>query len=260
MAVSLTFSINSRCESVKISMNQAKDNDKENRKRKILTEGDPFVVEFRILPSLPHRDPVIVRQALFSTSDLPEILWNFSHLDDGKRLALAQKPHFYEGLPENVNAYVGTFHHRPKLECFRGSLFVLKSEERRVFLECSTPQAFDNVWIISDNVSASRGILIFRHIYGDLVGEANVLRHFPPTLLCSRVVPDGPEQFKLEAPSILEYTLSPPLSNPSWDWLQPSLRTPGFVSMWHLFILLCNYVTFGNRSGVVFMVLVHHVL
>ncbi|KAI9464391.1 hypothetical protein F5148DRAFT_1368776 [Russula earlei] len=194
----------SRGESVKTSMNQAKDKDETNKKRKFLTQGEPFIVEFRILPTLPHTDPVIVRQALFSTSDVPEILWNFSHLDDGRRLALAEKPHFYEELPENLNAYVGTFHRRPKLECFRDrdSLFVLKSEERRVFFECSIPQAFDNVWVISNNMPASRGILIFRHIYGDLFGEAKVGDDFdfPPTLLCSRVVPDGgPEQFRLEA-------------------------------------------------------------
>ncbi|KAI9464395.1 hypothetical protein F5148DRAFT_176369 [Russula earlei] len=198
MTLSLTLGINSRCESVKTLMNEAKDKDKRDRNENILTEENPLIVEFRILRSLPHRDFVIVRQALFSTSDVPEILWNFSHLDVGERIALAQKPYFYEGLPENVNEYAGTFHHWPKLKCFQGSVFVLESGQRRVFLECSTLQAFDNVWIISNNVPT---ILIFRHISGELFGEVKVEGYFPRSaeLSFSHVVPDErPEQLKLK--------------------------------------------------------------
>lgn len=93
--------------------------------------------------------------ALSDSSDLPEILWYFSHFPDEKRLSLAQNPQFYGILPTSPAAYVGGFSSSPT-EFYQGTINVLTNSSRRIFLECDPyPRIFDNVWAIN-------GILIFR--------------------------------------------------------------------------------------------------
>ena len=86
------------------------------------------VVEFHILKTLPCKGPVIAKRGYYfstscsyltpvpealrsgaDTTDLPEILWNFSHFEVKEYLTLKQNPHFYRNLPKSPKAYGGTF-------------------------------------------------------------------------------------------------------------------------------------------------------
>ena len=86
-------------------------------------------------------------------SVLAEILWNFSHFEDDKRLRLAQNPHFYVGLPRSPTAYGGTFSSQPT-DIYEGRIYVLTNnsvpisgDSRRVFFEFDgEKRAFDNFW------------------------------------------------------------------------------------------------------------------
>jgi hypothetical protein len=96
-----------------------------------------------------------VLEALISTSELPvaDILWNFSHYKDKKRLTLAQNPQFYEGTFPTT--YGPAFITRPT-EKYWDTIYVLTNNERRVFLELGkNRRTFDNVWRTND-------ILIFK--------------------------------------------------------------------------------------------------
>ena len=92
-------------------------------------------------------------------SVLPEILWNFSHFEDDKRLRLAQNPHFYRDLPRSPTAYGGTFSSQPT-EVYEGTIHVLTNnlvpklgDSRRVFLELDGERrAFDNFWDTNDTL------------------------------------------------------------------------------------------------------------
>jgi hypothetical protein len=92
-----------------------------------------------------------------STGDwvLPEILWNFSHFNDKRRLRLAQNPHFYEALPASSGAYGGGFRSQPT-ELYKGTIYVITNTSRRVFLE------FDGKLRVFDHVSVVNNTLIFR--------------------------------------------------------------------------------------------------
>lgn len=95
-------------------------------------------------------------EALSDSSDLPEILWYFSHLPNESRLVLAQNPHFYADLPTSPAKYVRRFSSQPTEIYHQGMIDVLTNDVRRVFLECHPePRVFDNVWTIN-------GILIFK--------------------------------------------------------------------------------------------------
>jgi len=84
--------------------------------------------------SLADRNPVIVKQALISTSGLPDILWNFRHFEGEKCLTLAQNPHFYKGPPTFPTTYGPESNTQPT-EDYQGTIYVLTNDERRVFLE-----------------------------------------------------------------------------------------------------------------------------
>jgi hypothetical protein len=86
---------------------------------------------------------------------LPEILWNFSHFNDNRRLGLAQNPHFYEALPTSPGAYGGGFRSQPT-ERYQGTIYVITNTPRRVFLE------FDGKLRAFDHVSVVNNTLIFR--------------------------------------------------------------------------------------------------
>ncbi|KAH9955532.1 hypothetical protein BGW80DRAFT_354605 [Lactifluus volemus] len=67
------------------------------------------VVEFRLCQSPTDGDPIVVHQTLCESSNLQEILWNFSRYKGKKRLTLKENPHFYEHLPCLPEAYGNTF-------------------------------------------------------------------------------------------------------------------------------------------------------
>ncbi len=104
-----------------------------------------------------HSALILVPEALSDASDLPEILWYFSHFSDEKRIFLAQNPHFYENLPISQVGYMGEFNRQP-IEIYKGTIDVLTNNERRVFFECGQqPRIFDNIWDVN-------GILIFKSL------------------------------------------------------------------------------------------------
>ena len=114
-------------------------------------------------------------EGLSHSSDLPEILWYFSHYTDKSRLVLAQNPNFY-ALPSSPSGYVGI---QPidinqsmndvfadndpcRLAVFdvltnnRPRVSDVPTNRPRVFLEHNPqPRIFDNIWIIN-------GILILK--------------------------------------------------------------------------------------------------
>ena len=98
-------------------------------------------------------------EGLSLSSDLPEVLWYFSHYPPERRLVLAQNPNFYAHPPPPAG-YVGT---QPidMNNAFANNDLVFdvltnepprESDVRpRLFLELNPqPRIFDNIWIIND--------------------------------------------------------------------------------------------------------------
>ena len=136
-------------------------------------------VEFHILKSLPDRRPTIVKRECLSTdlyegrawylihvpeelsktSNLQEILWNFSHFKGEKRLTLKQNPHFYQVLPTLAEQYEGKFRRDPVETFDHEKINVLTDNlgpTGRVFIETAKEsRAFGNVW-------APRKAIIFK--------------------------------------------------------------------------------------------------
>jgi hypothetical protein len=88
---------------------------------------------------------------LSKTSGLEEVLWNFSHLRDERRLTLEQNPHFYELLPTSPEEYGGEFRRDP-IETFDHDKISVLTDRfgsgGRVFLEVDKERrAFGNVWV-----------------------------------------------------------------------------------------------------------------
>jgi len=206
---------------VKTRMSDAKKKDEENRKKEWMSAGDKTlrIVHFHILQSPSDRSPIIVEQALIGTSDLPDILWIFSHfapkkpkdLRDKRYLTLAQNPHFYDGLPIFPTKSVDTFKTQPT-EDYQGKIYILTNNERRIFLDLGEKRrVFDNVWKMNDT-------LIFKDIIGYLEGEAFVRKCIPDLPLSwSRMV--HPE-FQLEAAEDIEDWRAPILEL----WNSPRIR------------------------------------
>jgi hypothetical protein len=90
---------------------------------------------------------------LSPTSNLQEILWNFSRFKDERRLTLKQNPHFYKhsDLSTSLEAYVGDFKTNP-IDSFQDTkICVLTDGPGRVFLETGqNSRAFGNVWMPND--------------------------------------------------------------------------------------------------------------
>ena len=102
-----------------------------------------------------HSSLIPALEVLISTPGLQvqDILWNFSHYKDEKRLTLAQNPQFYEDTFPTT--YGPAFNTRPTENC-RDTIYVLTNNERRVFLELGkNKRTFDNVW-------RTNNILIFK--------------------------------------------------------------------------------------------------
>ncbi len=88
--------------------------------------------------------------ALSQSSDLKEVLWNFSRSKNERcRLTLEDNPHFYEALPSSPEEYGPTFRRDP-IKTFqheRISVLVDRKLTGRVFLETDmTRRAFGNIW------------------------------------------------------------------------------------------------------------------
>jgi hypothetical protein len=129
-----------------------------------LKEEPTKVVEFLLHKSLPDKNPTIVKrerdfsrslmvsdpisEVLSRSSDTSEILWNFSHFRDGRRLTLKDNPHFYEKLPTSAEEYDGRFLTYPIETFHHPSISVLTDNPGRVFLETAEgTRAFGNVWV-----------------------------------------------------------------------------------------------------------------
>ena len=58
---------------------------------------------------LPRSQLILWPECLSRFSDLPEILWYFSHYEskDKRRLSLAHNPNFYYTLPTSSAGYMG---------------------------------------------------------------------------------------------------------------------------------------------------------
>lgn len=92
-------------------------------------------------------------EALSSTSDLSDILWNFSHFEDDRRLTLAQNPQFYGGTTFPT-IYMPAFIAQPVEEYQNlNMIYVLTNSERRVFLDLGqNRRIFDNVWKMNNTL------------------------------------------------------------------------------------------------------------
>ena len=101
---------------------------------------------------------------LSQSSDLKEILWNFSRIKDAKkRLTLKQNPHFYKRLPTIPHLYGGTFRTEP-IDTFQHEKISVLTDNPdsvgRVYVDVGQKKrAFGNVWIPS-NAIIFRGLHI----------------------------------------------------------------------------------------------------
>jgi hypothetical protein len=198
-------------------MKAAKEKDKKSSKSNRISPGDRSlrVVRFQILRSLPdlHPNPIVAKQALVSSFELADILWNLIivHDDnDDRRLSVAQNPHFYLNLPTLVN---GTYQGKPVAELSRpypDTIYVLTNNERRIYLEFGEMRrTFDHVWRTKNDA------LSFKDIIGKLESETTVEGCIPaPPLFWFRMNPpnfereEGGETRNWRAP-ILELWDSP---------------------------------------------------
>jgi hypothetical protein len=94
-------------------------------------------------------DPI--PEVLSQSSNMNEILWNFSRFKDGRRLTLKDNPHFYEKLPTSEEKYEGQFRIDPIETFHHDKISVLTDNPGltgRVFLETAKEKrAFGNVWV-----------------------------------------------------------------------------------------------------------------
>jgi len=142
-----------------------------------------------------------------NTEDLPEILWNFGHLEDKNRLTLAQNPHFYRNLSNSPDAYGGALNER----CIEdGSLpnkiFVPTNSSHRVYFDFSGNRRVFDVWkteraLLFKSLCFVLLILpladIFLDVRGHLVGETNIedciMACAAPFHYCKRHTPGRPQ-------------------------------------------------------------------
>lgn len=109
--------------------------------------------------SIWHSFLIPASEALTSTSELPEILWFFSHYDKNKdRLTLAQNPQFYEG-PPTFPTTDGPASETKPTEDYKDTVYVLTNNERRVFLDLGkNRRIFDNIWRTENNTLIFKGL------------------------------------------------------------------------------------------------------
>lgn len=104
-----------------------------------------------------HSSLIPSSEVLTINSGLPDILWCFSHFRDERRLTLSQSPHFYEGpFPATFGPASET---RPT-EDYRGTIYVLTSNERQVFFQLGRQEEnriFVSLWRTDDNTLILKG-------------------------------------------------------------------------------------------------------
>jgi len=141
-------------------------------------------------------------------TDLPEILWNFSHFEDKGLLTLAQNPHFYGNLPMAPDAYGGTFKERCIENRLPDKIFVPTSNNsRRVYFNFTGNWRVFDVWkskstLIFKGLNLALLILpltdIFPDVRGNLEGETAVESSIkpckPPFQYCKKHTPGLPEE------------------------------------------------------------------
>jgi hypothetical protein len=93
-------------------------------------------------------------ELLGCTASFQEVLWNFSHLENSKRIVPSENPHFYLKLPTLIDEYGDNFKVFPAevlpLE-HNATIYVLVDQPRRVFLETEqVSRVFGNVFMLKD--------------------------------------------------------------------------------------------------------------
>ncbi len=88
------------------------------------------------------------------TASFQEVLWNFAHLENSKRITLSENPHFYLKLPTLTDEYGGEFKASPAemLPLERNAtIYVLIDQPRLVSLETEhVTRVFGNVFRLKD--------------------------------------------------------------------------------------------------------------
>lgn len=127
-------------------------------------------------------------EVLSQTAGFEEVLWNFAHFEDERRISLQDNPHFYAEFPTSLDAYTPQFKALP-VEKFElkpnTTIYVLIDQRRRVFLETrNETRIFSNVFTLKDALifkgssndhSIPRGSFnISLDIHGALEGESVV--------------------------------------------------------------------------------------
>jgi len=92
-------------------------------------------------------DSTVISEELCGSSDLNEVLWNFSRFKGNERLTLKQNPHFYTRLPTSSKQYGGKFISDP-IERFQHDMIsVLTDGTDWVYMEIAEKRrAFRGVW------------------------------------------------------------------------------------------------------------------
>ena len=90
-----------------------------------------------------------------------EVLWNFAHLEDNRRISLHDNPHFYAYLPTSSDEYTAQFRAQP-MEKFRlkpnATIYILVDQPRRTFLKTRQgTRIFSNVFMLN-NVMIFKGL------------------------------------------------------------------------------------------------------
>ncbi len=93
-------------------------------------------------------------ELLSHTASFQEVLWNFAHLENSKRITLSDNPHFYLKLPTLIDEYGGEFKAFPAemlpLES-NATIYVLIDQRRPVLLETEhVSRVFGNVFRLKD--------------------------------------------------------------------------------------------------------------
>ena len=108
---------------------------------------------------------ISVSEVLVDTSELPDILWIFSHFApkkpndprDKRYLTLVQNPHCYDDSPIFPTTSVDMFKVHPTNH-YQGTIYVLTNDERRVYLDLGKERRiFDNIWKMNDDTLIFKG-------------------------------------------------------------------------------------------------------
>ena len=112
---------------------------------------------------------------------LAEILWNFSHFKDERRLTLKQNPHFYSYLPASPEAYGGEFEIEPTEDFQHANKFyVLTDRPGLVYIKTDQySQCFGNSWCPNSAIIFKGERILFSlpllravsHVFPDLGGR-----------------------------------------------------------------------------------------